>query len=261
MKYLFLTFILLLCVAHASSAGVGLAQSSNSESIDEMLDKAKNLHMTGEEKQSLDVYRDVLDRDSDNLDALWNATVLHTKIGHRQDTEEDMADHYEKAGELADRALELHGDSGYAYYAKAVSKARMTEVLDTKDKIEASHEIKENIGKASERLPEFAPVWHLYGVWHSDVSNTSSVERAAAGLLSKGVPEASNDKAEEYLLKATEMDEDNILFLQDLAKHYLKVDKTEKAKEILSEILETEPVMKDDEAYQQEARDLLSDLN
>lgn len=260
MKYLFLTFILLLFVAHASSS-VGLAQSSSSESIDEMLEKAENLHMTGEEQQSLDVYLDILDRDSDNLEALWNATVLHTKIGHRQDSEEDMADHYEKAGELADKALEHHSDSGYAYYAKAVSKARMTEVLDTRDKIEASHEIKENIEKASERLPDFAPAWHLYGVWHSDVANTSSVERAAAGLFSKGVPEASNDKAEEYLLKATEMDEDNILFLQDLAKHYLKVDKPEEAKEVLSEILKAEPVMKDDEAYQQEARDLLSDLN
>lgn len=259
MKYLFLTFILLLFVAHASS-GVGLAQSPNSESIDEMLEKANNLHMTGEEQESLDVYLDVLDRDSDNLEALWNATVLHTKIGHRKDSEEEMADHYEKAGELADRALEHHGDSGYAFYAKAVATARMTEILDTGDKIEASHEIKENIEKASERLPDFAPVWHLYGVWHSDVANTSSAEKMAAGLFSKGVPDASNDKAEEYLLKATEMDEENILFLQDLAKHYLKVDKPEKAKEVLSKILEVEPVMKDDEAYQQEAKDLLSDL-
>lgn len=260
MKYLILTFILFLFGVHASSAGVGLAQSSNSESIDEMLEKAKNLHMSGEEQLSVDVYLDVLDQDSDNLEALWNATVLHTKIGHRQNSEEDMADHYEKAGELADRALEHHGDSGYAYYAKAVATARMTEILDTGDTIEASHEIKENIEKASERLPDFAPVWHLYGVWHSDVANTSSVERAAAGLFSRGVPDASNDKAEEYLLKATEMDEDNILFLQDLAKHYLNVDKPEKAKEVLSEILEIEPVMKDDEAYQQEARDLLTDL-
>lgn len=259
MKYLFLTFILLLFVAHASS-GVGLAQSPNSESIDEMLEKANNLHMTGEEQESLDVYLDVLDRDSDNLEALWNATVLHTKIGHRKDSEEEMADHYEKAGELADRALEHHGGSGYAFYAKAVATARMTEILDTGDKIEASHEIKENIEKASERLPDFAPVWHLYGVWHSDVANTSSAEKMAAGLFSKGVPDASNDKAEEYLLKATEMDEENILFLQDLAKHYLKVDKPEKAKEVLSKILEVEPVMKDDEAYQQEAKDLLSDL-
>lgn len=259
MKYLFLTFILLLFVAHASS-GVGLAQSPNSESIDEMLEKANDLHMTGEEQESLDVYLDVLDRDSDNLEALWNATVLHTKIGHRKDSEEEMADHYEKAGELADRALEHHGDSGYAFYAKAVATARMTEILDTGDKIEASHEIKENIEKASERLPDFAPVWHLYGVWHSDVANTSSAEKMAAGLFSKGVPDASNDKAEEYLLKATEMDEENILFLQDLAKHYLKVDKPEKAKEVLSKILEVEPVMKDDEAYQQEAKDLLSDL-
>lgn len=261
MKYLLLTFILLLFGAHVPSKGVSVAQSSSSETIDEMLEKANNLHMSGEEQQSLEVYLDVLDRESGNIEALWSATVLHTKIGHRQDSEEEMADHYEKAEELAGRALDQHSDDGYAYYAKAVATARMTEIMDTAGKIEASHEIKENIEKASERLPDFAPAWHLYGVWHSDVANVSGAEKAAAGLFSGGIPDASNVTAEEYLKKAVEMNEKNILFRLDLAKHYLKVDNEKDAIEQLQRILDLEPQMKDDPGYIEEAKDLLEEID
>ena len=117
--------------------------------------------MTGEERKSVRVYEDVLSRDNDNLKALWSAAVLHAKMGHRQDSKRAKRRHYETANKLADRAVENHPDNGYAYYAKAVSAGRMSEVLGPGGKVDASRKVKENIEKAAERIPDFAPVWHL----------------------------------------------------------------------------------------------------
>jgi Tfp pilus assembly protein PilF len=88
----------------------------------------------------------------------------------------------------------------------------------------------------------------------------SGAVKAAAGLFTSGVPDASNQKAEEYLDKAISMDEDNILFHLDFAKHYMKVDQPEKAKPLLEKILTLEPQMKDDPKYVAEAKEMLSDI-
>lgn len=244
----------------ANSQTSGSSKAKSDSSISQQLKTADELHMSGEEQESLNVYEDVLSRDGDNLKALWNAAVLHAKMGHRQNSEKAMKRHYETAKDLADQAVKNHPDSGYAYYAKAVSEGRMSEVLGAGGKVDASRKVKENIEKAAERIPDFAPVWHLYGVWHSDVANMSGAVKAAAGLFSGGIPDASNQKAEEYLSKAISLDEDNILFHLDFAKHYLKVDKPEKAKPLLEKILTIEPQMKDDPKYIDEAKEMLNDI-
>lgn len=236
------------------------ADTLSSDKIEQLLKEANEKHMEGEEEESLELYKEVLQSDETNLEALWNAAVLYSKKGHRKDDEDEMEEMYSEAINLSEKALEHHGDEGYAFYAYAVSKARMTELMGRRSKIRASRDIKENIEKATERLPDFAPVWHLHGVWHSDVANTSGAVKAAAGLFSKGIPDASNEKAEEYLRKAVEIDKDNILFRLDLAKHYIEVDNADEARDQLQQILELDPKMKDDPRYKEEAKELLADL-
>ena len=262
MKYFFM-ILLLLAAMILSLPDAGFAQSSatSKQTIENRLNTAYDLHMSGEEQESLDIYKDVLDDDSDNLEALWNTAVLHAKIGNRKESEQEMKDDFETAVNLAERAVENHPESGYAYYATAVATGRMTKLMGPGDRTEASRKVKKNIEKASELIPDFAPVWHLYGVWHSDVANMSGAVKAAAGLFSSGIPDASNEKAEEYLKKAISMDKDNILFHLDLAKHYLKVERPEKARPILKEITGMEPQMKDDPGYIQEAEELLNNID
>lgn len=123
-----------------------------------------------------------------------------------------------------------------------------------------AHEIREHLEKAAEYEPDFAPVWHLWGVWHSDVANISSAERTAASLISEGIPEADNETAEEYLKKAIELDDEHILFRLDLARHYLEIGEDEKAKEVLEKLIELEPQTKDDPGKLDEANELLENL-
>jgi len=256
-----LLFLLIAVVLLLPADGFTQSSTTSEKTLENRLEKADDLHMSGEEQKSLDIYKEVLNDDGDNLDALWNSAVLHAKIGYRKESEEEIRVHFEEAVDLAERAVEKHPGSGHAYYAMAVATGRMTELMGPGDRIEASRKVKENIEKASELIPGFAPVWHLYGVWHSDVANMSRAVKMAAGLFSGGIPDASNEKAEEYIKKAISMDEDNILFHLDLAKHYLKVDQPEQARPILKEITEMEPQMKDDPGYIRESEEFLENID
>ncbi len=234
--------------------------AQESDDVDSKLEEASEYLNSGEEEKSLGLYKDVLKLDENNESALWNIAIIYAQMGNREEDEESQKEMLEKAMSYADKALEHHEESGYAHYSKAVVLARKTDVLDTGDTIEASHEIKKHIEKATDKLPDFAPAWHLFGVWHSDVANVSSAESTAAGLFSDGLPDANNDKAEKYLKKALDMDPDVILFNIDIARHYLEIDEPEKAKEYFQKVVNLEPKMKDDARYKEEAKEKLSEL-
>ena len=252
--------IFIITVAMLILPAFGFAQSETD--IDSLLAKAEEKFDDGDEKESLDLYLEILDHDSEHYDALWNASMIYSRLGYQlgDEDEDTQLEYYEEALDLADRAKEFHEDRGHPYYVKAVALGRWSELQDTDTRIETSHEIKENIERAAEMIPDYAPVWHLFGVFHSDVANVSSTERFAANLISGGIPDASNEKAEEYLKKSIDMMPESILFRLDLAKHYLKVDDEERAKDVLEEITKMEVKLPNEGPLKEEAANILEDL-
>lgn len=244
---------------------VGLAipvhsQSPEQDQVERRLAEAKEKFENGREAEAIGIYESILNEDPENYEALWNTALLYANAGHRLDEGEEKEEKYRKSMEIAEKVVELYPEKGHSHYAYAVAKGRMTEIMGTRERINASHEIEESIAKAADRIPDYAPIWHLYGVWHSDVANVSGAEKAAARFISKGIPDASNEKAEEYLKKAVRLDEQNILFRLDLARHYLEIGQDENAEEVLSELVEMEPRMKDDLERLKKARDMLDEL-
>lgn len=253
-QYFMHSLLLILLIVHAQSV------SQSSLPIDNLVVEAKDKFDEGEEEESLKMYEEILERDPENYDALWNASILYARQGYRLENTDDQKEKYQKAMVLAEKAVDLHPDKGHSYYALAVAKGRMTEIMGTRDRIRAAHEIQNAIGRAAELIPDYPYVWHLWGVWHSDVSNVGRTERIAARFISSGLPRASNEKAEEYLKKAIEMKESNILFRLDLARHYIEAKEKEKAKEVLEDLVKMEPVTKNDPEKIESAHQLLENL-
>ncbi len=260
MKILLHVYPLMTMLFVIHSVSISQSSSYSTSSIDSLTSLAKEKFNSGEESEAMSLYEDVLEMDPQNYEALWNSSVLYASEGYRLDDEREQEEKFKKALELAEKAVELHPDKGYSYYAYAVAKGRMTEVLGKRDRIRAAHVIRDNIEKAAELIPEEPLVWHLWGVWHSDVSNVSRAERWVARFISGGLPEASNETAEEYLKKAVELDETSILFRWDLAHHYIAVGEDEKAIEVLEELIHMEPQRKDDPQKIENAKILLDDL-
>lgn len=235
------------------------AQSADSDDIESLLARAEEKFEDHDDEGSLELYLRVLYKDDENLEALWNAAVMNVRIGFRQDDEDAQKRYYEEAFELAEKALELYPDDGYTNFAWAAAQGRMADHINTRDRIRAAHDIEEKISVAAEKEPDYAPIWHLWGVWHSEVANVSRAERTAARFISGGLPDGSNDTAEEYLKKAIELDEENILFRLDLARHYLETGDDEEAVSLLRDIVDMEPKSEDDPEYIREAEELLND--
>ena len=256
-KYIYLILTVILMMPMSS-----LAQSQSESKVDSLQAIAEEKFNEGDEKESLDFYQEILSRNSTHYDALWNASLINSRLGYQleDDEKEKQLEFYNEALDLADRAIEHHGDKGHSYYVKAVALGRWSELQDTDTRIKTSHEIKKNVEKAAEMIPDYAPVWHLYGVFHSDVANVSGAEKFAANLISEGIPDGSNEKAEEYLKKAIDMMPESILFRLDLAKHYLKVDDDVNAVRVLEEISEMEVTLPNEGQLKEEAVNILEDL-
>lgn len=236
-----------------------LSQNNNKNS--QLLNEAEEYMDQMDEQKALDTYLQILEGEPEHYEALWNASLLYSTIGYRFDEEDKMESYFKNASRLAEKAIELYPNRGHPYYVMAVAKGRMSEVVGTRRRIELSHVVQENISKAVEIIPEHAPSWHLYGVWQSEVANTSRAERLAANLISGGIPDASNEKAEEYIKRAIELDPNHIIFHFDLAQHYIRKGEEQKAIPILEKIVEMEPHIKDDQRHLHEAQDLLSEIN
>lgn len=242
-------------------AETAAGQSSDGSEVEELLERAEEKREAGDEEAGLDLFMRILEIEPDHFEALWNASLLHATVGFRFEDESDQEEYYNKAVELASRAIEADGDDGHGYYVMSVAKGRMTDVVGSRQRVELSHVIEENVKKSLERMPEHAPSLHLYGVWHSEVANVSRAERMAARFISRGIPDGSDEQAEEYLHKAVELDPDTMIIRMDLARHYLRSGQDDKAIPHLQKVLEMEPESPDDPDMLEEARELLNDLN
>lgn len=236
--------------------------AQNKSVPDSLLNSANRLFDEGNEQEALQAFKNVLEYNSRNFEALWHTSLLYSRIGFRMDDDVKQENYYEKALEYAEKTLEVYPDSGYTHFVYAVANGRLSDISDTKNRIRLSHVVKKHTQKATEMLPDYAPAWLLLGVWNSEVANTSKAQELAASVISEGIPEgASNEKAEEYIKKAIELDPEQIIrYKLDLARHYKRIGENEKAIQTLNEVLEEEANNEIEEWNLERARNILEEL-
>ena len=230
--------------------------------LDKLLEKADRFMVEMDEEQALQTYLAVLEADASNYEALWNASLLYATIGFRFEDKPSQTEYFEQAKALAGKSLARYPDKGHPYFVMAIAKGRMADLVGVQRRIQLGHEIEEHIKQAIDRMPDHAPSWHLYGIWQSEVANVSRLERVAARLVSRGLPGGSNEKAEEFLKKAIELDPESIMIRLDLAHHYVRSGQQERAIAVLEKLLELDlPITwKDDPEHLKTARTLREDL-
>lgn len=238
-----------------------LIYADSGNEIEKMLKEATEKAESADDEGAMELFKKVLEKDSERMEALWNVSVLYSQRGLRTDDSSQQETDFKTADDYADKCIELHSDKAPCQFAKALSVGRMAEIAGTRDRIRKSEVVKEHADKAVEIDPDFYRAWHLLGVWHTEVANLSRAERLAARALFGGAPEgASNEKAEESFEKAMELESESILIHLDFARFYIEIGEDEKAIPLLEKLLELEPKLKDDERHQETARNLLDDI-
>lgn len=237
------------------------ANTDPNQNVTEKLQKAAELVESTDEAGAIQLYKEVLEENSEQIVALWNISVLYSQKGYRLEEESEQESNYQIADEYANRCLEAHPEEAPCHFAKALAIGRMSEITGNRDRIRKSKVVKNHVDKAVELDPEFTRAWHLMGVWHSEVSNLSRGEKFAARTFMGGLPRASNEKAEEAFQNALEMRPGSILIHLDYARHFKRTGEKDRAIEQLKSIEDLEPMYKDDPDHKEEARNMLQDLS
>ncbi len=223
--------------------------------------QADSLYRNYEENKALQLYEQVIEEDPNNYEALWRASFLNSRVGNRADDESTKEQHFNRAIELAERALTIDSTDVQSNFVMAVAMGRKALISGAKSRVAASRDIKKYADRALEADPDHAGALHVLGRWHFKVANLGWFERAAANTLFGGIPgDASNEKAAEYIKKATEQKEDYILYYLDLAKVYEEMGQEDSARESCKEAISMESKVMGDDELKRECQELIQQL-
>lgn len=254
MKTIFLFLILLISISTGYTKGLAYSEPIVKDSVDIKLDKAQDYFDSGNENAALQIYLSVLKDEPSHYKALWNTSLLYTRKGRRQSTYEAQSQFYRIAREFAQLSIDKHPEKPRSHYVYGVASLGLADDMpNSSERIQLIWNVKEHGEKALQMDPGYAPAWHLMGVWHSNIANIGRGQRLGARILYGSLPDGSNEKAEQYLKKAVELDPSVILFKLDLAQHYHENNQGEKAIPILESILEMQAISENDHIDMKEA--------
>jgi tetratricopeptide (TPR) repeat protein len=245
-------YILLLLILPLSGFSQGMA--------DKLLKEAKALSAQYKEPEALAKFKQVLAFDANNYEALWNCSILSSKIGKREADKEKQKEMYLLAKSYAERALKVNENDVSSNYVMAVAMGRMALIAETKEKVAAVRDIKKYAEKAVSLNPNHAAANHVLASWHLGVNELNWMERQVADKFYGGLPDYSIDKAVQYCQKAVELDNTYILYQYDLGRIYLSKGDKAKAKECFTKVGNMKVITLDDPRYQDEAKKALASL-
>lgn len=252
MKRVFFIFVLSLAMVGSISA-----QSR----LQKILADANKMKEVNNVPLALAKYQQALNIVPDNYEALWNASVLCSKMGRNQNQEEVRDKYYLDAKRMAERAVRTNENGARGYYALALALDQYADIVGAKERVTLIPDIKVNALNALRLDPRMADGWHMLGRWNWRVSNFSFAEKTAYNLQHGGQPKgASNDYAARCFSNAIEQESDVILFHHDLAQVYNTVGNSPKTKEECLKCINLRNISQDDAGYKADCADWLRSL-
>lgn len=232
----------------------------SAQPVTDIRQRADSLYQQFEEKEALKLYQRILEQDPRDYRALWRASFLYSRVGNRLNDENDQKNYFNRAINLAERALEVDSTEVHSNFVMAVAMGRKALISGARERVAASRAIKKYVDRALEYDSTHAGSWHVLGRWHFKVANLNWIERAAANALFGGIPDASTQKAAEAIEKAVSLESDYILYYLDLARVYADMGREQEALSACNTALQKPVLTPDDERLKKECRNLIRDL-
>jgi tetratricopeptide (TPR) repeat protein len=205
------------------------------EPIDgQLFGEIDNQLATGQASQALQQLEKLQQQWGARAEIFWRMAQGQYELGRRlggkpRQDELQQAEVYARAAIAEDPT----NDEGYKWLAVALGAK--AEDADIGTQVNASRLVKENIEKALALDPEDDISWLILSRWHYKISQLGFFARTLAKIAYGGLPKASMELAEKYLLRAIAL-HDRIAHRYNLAKVYarqgkrsLAVDQLEKA--------------------------------
>jgi tetratricopeptide (TPR) repeat protein len=225
---------------------------------------AVKIESEGKYNDALTIYKNLLKTDSNNINFLTHTSILYSRLGFRQNSEEQKTNWYKTALQLSQKAIKIDNQNANAHYAFAMALGRMSEFASNKTKINNAKQIKTEAELAIQLNPKLAGPYHILGRWNKEVGGFNGFEKAMINTMFGGMGTGSYSEAIKYFQKAILLEPLNSIHYYELAHTYYKRnqegDKAQ-AKNWASKCLLIKPITQDDEDTKRDCEKLLKKLN
>jgi len=229
--------------------------------VDDLLLKAENARKNFDDMDAINCYKQVLQLDSNNFQALWKISFVYQRTGWLESNIETKNKLFDNSLLYAKKLLEKYPATYEANIIMAGCLAWKSEFFTAREKVHAVRDI-QKYGEAAFKLnPNDHQVWYLLGWLNFELSKATWVERSLANVLFGGLPKnMSLEKGIQYMEKAVELKPNYIVYIYDLATFYERAN-TATAIQLIKKALGINPVAPEDFIYLERCRNLLSRLD
>jgi len=191
---------------------------------------------------------------------LWRMARHHFNNSDNTTDEAVIEQELNTGFEFSQKALAADSASADAHGYYGILIGRVGEIKGTKQKILNSYDVKKHTMKAIELDSENDSWQHVMGRWHYTLADLSWFERTIASIVYTTPPKASFEEAEQYFVRAAELDPEDIRHFLWLGKTQLELDKEAAARTSLETAVNLTKKSDSDTILQEEARELLGKL-
>ncbi|MCC6318900.1 MAG: hypothetical protein IT361_14575 [Gemmatimonadaceae bacterium] len=237
-------------------------RASFGQSASERVALGNQEHAAFRPVQALAHYEAALAVDSTNAEALGKASQTAVDVGEQEKDATRRKELFRRGEAYARRAVAADPRSAEYQFDLARALGRTALSVGVRERVRYATEIRAVALEALRLDPNHPGALHVMGVWNAEVMRLNGVERFFAKNLLGGrvFSQASWKDALSYMEKAVAVDPVRLTHKLDLAKIYLDVDSTAKAREQLEAVVQGTQTDYNDPLYKAEADALLRKL-
>ncbi len=195
-----------------------------------------------------------------NVDLLLRIARQYRHLMQDSTDLQEQLRHGATAKDYAARAIALAPNNADTHLSLAICHVKMVPILGTKERMEASRQIKASVDKAIQLNPNDDLAWHILGCWHQKLADISVLKRAIAKVVYGSIPAASNEESVRCLEKAIQLNPSRPMHHIELGRTYAQMGKSEDAKRHIEKGLSLPDVGKDDPEQKRRGRETLAVL-
>lgn len=244
---------ILLWLGLGAGPAVGQSVCGTDAEVTHALAVVDSLRNQGEFRSALSQLHQLENTHPDNVDVLTAQAFIWADLGKQADAQQRTVNFFRQSLSSAKAAVEANPDCARAHLAVAVAQGHLTQHVSARERIERSQAVKTHADRAVALDSTLAGAYHILGRWHQEAADLNALVRAIVRVVYGELPEASFEQSVANFQRALELETRTYHHLE-LGKTYVKMGRTDAAREQLRAVLEVPPVAPFAAEYQEEAR-------
>lgn len=258
-RYVALVVSVLLVAGLEVDPAVGQSTGGGEAKFQNVLTVVDSLREKRDFRQVLSRLQRLQNTHPERVEVLYRLAFAWSDLGKEAESERRKVNFFKQSVSVAEAAVATDSESAWAHLSLAVAEGRLAQYVSARERVERSRAVKEHAEQAIELDPTLAGAYHVRGRWHQEAAELNFFQRTAVKVVYGGLPEASFEQAVADFQRALEL-ETRTFYHLELGKTFLKMGRTDAAREQLRATLDAPPKNPFASEYKAEARKLLQQL-